>query len=72
MFALIFGIVSAVVESDGADVRYSDADRDRRQQHQRDHQDYVHVASSGSALGSRIDICGIRAFSSFPAMPNLA
>ena len=59
MFAFIFGIVGAVLESDGADVCDSDADSDGRQQHERDHQDYGHVASSDCAVGSRIDVCGI-------------
>lgn len=58
MLALIFGITVAGIESDGIDVGYGDADGDRGEQHQSDHQDYVHVASLVCVPGSRIDICG--------------
>ena len=58
MLALIFGMSIAGVESDGIDVGHGDADGYRGEQHQSDHQDYVHVASSESVSGSRIDICG--------------
>ena len=58
MLALIFGISVAVMESDGIDVGHGDADGDGGEQHQSDHQDYVHVASSDCVSGSRIDICG--------------
>lgn len=58
MLALIFGILAAAIESDRIDVSDRDADGDRGQQHQSDHQDYVHVASSISVPESRIDVCG--------------
>ncbi len=58
MLALIFGISVAGIESDGIDVGHRDTDGNRGEQHQSDHQDYVHVASSDCVSGSRIDICG--------------
>lgn len=60
MLAFIFGMAVAGIESDGIDVGHCDADGDRGEQNQSDHQDYVHVASSVCVLGSRIDICGPR------------
>ena len=59
MLALIFGMSFAGIESDRVDVGNGDADGDRGKQHQSDHQDYVHVASSVCVRGSRIDVCVI-------------
>ena len=59
MLALIFGISVAGIESDGIDVGYGDADGDRGEQQQSDHQDNLHVASLVCVTGSRIDACGV-------------
>ena len=64
MFALIFGMISAVVILNRVDVGDRDADGERGQHHQSDHQDYGHVAVFALPSGSRIvvDSTGDRSF----------
>ncbi len=72
MLALIFGMSFAGIESDRIDVGNSDTDGDRREQHQSNHQDYLHVASGFAFQSLELMCAATPRHTSSGAMPNLA